>query len=59
MGVGRYNGERVELTLKPAGPNHGIVFRKKGTPEAHALPALWNHIEANSEGAILGGNGGK
>lgn len=57
VGVGRYNGERVELTLKPAGPNHGIVFHRTGTPEKHSLPALWNHIEANSDSAVLAGNG--
>lgn len=57
VGIGRYNGERVELTLKPAGPNHGIVFHRTGTPDKQALPALWNHIEASSDSAVLGGNG--
>jgi UDP-3-O-[3-hydroxymyristoyl] N-acetylglucosamine deacetylase len=32
-GVGLHSGERVKLTLKPAPPNAGIVFRRTDLPE--------------------------
>ena len=28
VGVGVHGGQRVELTLRPAPPDHGIVFRR-------------------------------
>ena len=33
VGVGLHSGQRVELTLRPAGPNTGIVFRRVDLPE--------------------------
>jgi UDP-3-O-[3-hydroxymyristoyl] N-acetylglucosamine deacetylase len=32
VGVGLHSGERVELTLRPAAPNTGIVFRRVDLP---------------------------
>jgi UDP-3-O-[3-hydroxymyristoyl] N-acetylglucosamine deacetylase len=42
VGVGVHGGQRVELTLRPAPPNTGIVFRRVDLPtavdiQAHAL----------------------
>ena len=34
MGVGLHSGQRVELTLRPAQPDTGIVFRRVDLPEA-------------------------
>src|ERR1700749_3828647 len=33
VGVGLHSGQRVELTLRPAPVDHGIVFRRVDLPE--------------------------
>lgn len=38
-GVGVHSGRRVELTLRPAAPNTGIVFHRVDLPEVVDLPA--------------------
>ena len=39
-GVGLHSGLRVELTLRPAAPNTGIVFHRVDLPEVVDFPAL-------------------
>jgi UDP-3-O-[3-hydroxymyristoyl] N-acetylglucosamine deacetylase len=39
VGVGLHSGERVELTLRPASPDTGIVFRRIDLPEPVEVPA--------------------
>ena len=43
VGVGLHGGQRVELTLRPAPPDSGIVFRRVdlATPVDIAVNALW------------------
>jgi UDP-3-O-[3-hydroxymyristoyl] N-acetylglucosamine deacetylase len=38
VGVGLHSGQRVELTLHPAPPDSGIVFRRVDLPEPPTLP---------------------
>jgi UDP-3-O-[3-hydroxymyristoyl] N-acetylglucosamine deacetylase len=38
VGVGLHSGQRVELTLKPAAPDTGIVFRRVDLPEPVDIP---------------------
>jgi len=38
-GVGLHSGRRVEITLRPADPNTGIVFHRVDLPEVVDLPA--------------------
>lgn len=38
-GVGLHSGRRVEITLRPAAPNTGIVFHRVDLPEVVDLPA--------------------
>lgn len=38
-GVGLHSGKRVEITLRPAAPNTGIVFHRVDLPEVVDLPA--------------------
>lgn len=38
-GVGLHTGEKVSLTLRPAAPNTGIVFRRTDLPEVVEIPA--------------------
>lgn len=39
VGVGVHGGQRVELTLRPAPPDTGVVFRRVDLPEAVDIPA--------------------
>ena len=34
VGVGLHSGQRVEITLRPAAPDTGIVFRRVDLPNA-------------------------
>ena len=38
-GVGLHTGEKVYLTLRPAAPNTGVVFRRVDLPEPVDLKA--------------------
>ena len=38
VGVGLHSGERVELTLRPAPPDTGIVFRRIDLPQPVDIP---------------------
>lgn len=38
VGVGLHSGQRVELTLRPAAPDTGIVFRRVDLPQAIDIP---------------------
>jgi UDP-3-O-[3-hydroxymyristoyl] N-acetylglucosamine deacetylase len=38
VGVGLHSGQRVELTLRPAAPDTGIVFRRIDLPEPVDIP---------------------
>lgn len=38
VGVGLHSGQRVELTLRPAAPNTGIVFRRVDLTEPVEIP---------------------
>ena len=38
VGVGLHSGQRVELTLRPAPPDTGIVFRRIDLPQAVDIP---------------------
>ncbi len=38
-GVGLHTGARVELTLRPAPPDTGIVFHRVDLPQPVAIPA--------------------
>ncbi len=38
VGVGLHSGKRVELTLRPAAPDTGIVFRRVDLPEPVDIP---------------------
>ena len=38
VGVGLHSGQRVELTLRPAAPDSGIVFRRVDLPQPVEIP---------------------
>lgn len=43
-GVGLHTGEKVYLTLRPAAPDTGIIFRRVDLPEPVEIPALANLV---------------
>jgi UDP-3-O-[3-hydroxymyristoyl] N-acetylglucosamine deacetylase len=38
VGMGLHSGQRVEITLRPAPPDTGIVFRRVDLPEPVDIP---------------------
>ena len=43
-GVGLHSGEKVYLTLRPAAPNSGIVFRRIDLAEPVEIPARVENV---------------
>lgn len=43
-GVGLHSGDTVLLTLRPAPPNTGFVFRRTDLSSAIDIPALYDHV---------------
>ena len=44
-GVGLHSGQRVAMTLQPAPPGTGVVFRRMDLPdESSRIPALWDRV---------------
>jgi len=44
VGVGLHSGQRVELTLRPAAPNTGIVFRRVDLPQPVDIPVRFDSV---------------
>ncbi|HVO88451.1 MAG TPA: UDP-3-O-acyl-N-acetylglucosamine deacetylase [Casimicrobiaceae bacterium] len=44
VGVGLHTGARVELTLRPAQPDTGIVFRRVDLPQPVTIPAVAGNV---------------
>jgi UDP-3-O-[3-hydroxymyristoyl] N-acetylglucosamine deacetylase len=57
VGVGMHSGQRVELTLRPAQPDTGIVFRRVDLPEPVDIPisALSVHDTRMATTVMAGG----
>ena len=52
-GVGLHSGRRVELTLRPAAPNTGIVFHRVDLPEVIDLPARADQVGNTRMASVL------
>ncbi len=52
-GVGLHSGRRVELTLRPAAPNTGIVFHRIDLPEVVDLPAQASQVSDTRLASVL------
>src|SRR3546814_6749026 len=52
-GVGLHSGRRVELTLRPAAPNTGIVFHRVDLPEVVDLPAQADKVGDTRMASVL------
>lgn len=52
-GVGLHSGRRVELTLRPAAPDTGIVFHRVDLPEMVDLPAVAHGVSDTRLASVL------
>jgi len=52
-GVGLHSGRRVELTLRPAAPNTGIIFHRVDLPQPVALPAKADQVGNTRLASVL------
>ncbi|MEI6117383.1 MAG: UDP-3-O-acyl-N-acetylglucosamine deacetylase, partial [Burkholderiales bacterium] len=52
-GVGLHSGRRVELTLRPAAPDTGIVFHRVDLPEVVDLPAIASMVKDTRMASVL------
>jgi len=52
-GIGLHPGEQIHLTLRPAPPDHGIVFVRTDLVPAVRIPARVEHIGATSMATTL------
>ncbi|OWT60357.1 UDP-3-O-acyl-N-acetylglucosamine deacetylase [Candidimonas nitroreducens] len=52
-GVGLHSGRRVELTLRPAEPNTGIVFHRVDLPEVVDFPARADEVGDTRMASVL------
>lgn len=52
-GIGLHSGRRVELTLRPAAPDTGIVFHRVDLPEVVDLPALATQVSDTRMASVL------
>jgi UDP-3-O-[3-hydroxymyristoyl] N-acetylglucosamine deacetylase len=56
-GVGLHTGDKVYLTLRPAAPNTGIVFRRVDLPEPVEIKAAPEHVQDTRLSSTLEVNG--
>lgn len=59
VGVGMHSGQRVELALRPAAPDTGIVFRRVDLDEAIDWPVTATHITDTRMATTLGSGGAR
>ena len=59
MGVGLHSGQRVELTLRPAQPDTGIVFRRVDLPEPVDIPISAEAVTDTRMASTIGTGGAK
>lgn len=59
VGVGLHSGQRVELTLRPAAPDTGIVFRRVDLPEPVDIPIRADSVVDTRMASTIGVGGVK
>jgi len=59
VGVGLHSGQRVELTLRPAQPDTGIVFRRVDLPQPVDIPVSATAVSDTRLASTLSNNGAK
>ncbi len=56
-GTGVHSGRTVNLTIKPAPPNHGIKFIRTDLRDAPCIPALFKMVTDTNAATVLGNDG--
>jgi UDP-3-O-[3-hydroxymyristoyl] N-acetylglucosamine deacetylase len=59
VGVGLHSGQRVEITLRPAAPDTGIVFRRVDLPEVVEIPVSASAVTDTRLASTLSNGGAK
>ena len=59
VGVGLHSGQRVELTLRPAAPDTGIVFRRVDLPEPVDIPVTAESVTDTRLASTISKGGAK
>lgn len=59
VGVGLHGGQRVELTLRPAQPDTGIVFRRVDLPEPVDIPVTAEAVTDTRLASTISNGGAK
>ena len=59
VGVGLHSGQRVELTLRPAQPDTGIVFRRVDLPEPVDIPIRADAVTDTRLASTISAGGAK
>jgi len=59
VGVGLHSGQRVELTLRPAAPDTGIVFRRVDLPEPVEIPVRAESVTDTRLASTISNGGAK
>ncbi len=59
VGVGLHSGQRVELTLRPAAPDTGIVFRRVDLPEPVEIPVRAESVTDTKLASTISNGGAK
>jgi len=59
VGVGLHSGQRVELTLRPAAADTGIVFRRTDLPEPVDIPINAEAVVDTRMASTIGASGAK
>jgi len=59
VGVGLHSGQRVELTLRPAAPDTGIVFRRIDLPEPVEIPVNAKTVSDTRLASTISNGGAK
>jgi len=57
VGIGLHGGQRVELTLHPAPPDSGIVFRRVDLPEPVQIPVHATAVVETQMASTIGADG--
>jgi len=52
-GITLHAGVTAHMTLKPAAPDTGIVFRRRDLLGAADIPALWSHVAETRLGTVI------
>jgi UDP-3-O-[3-hydroxymyristoyl] N-acetylglucosamine deacetylase len=52
-GVGLHSGAQIVMTVHPAAPDTGIVFRRTDLPERNAIPAMATNVGDTRLGTVL------